>query len=383
MTTLTALPVRRSIRLSALLLTTMVLLSLPAAAQQWSVQQSQEWYEKQPWLVGCNFLPSTAINQIEMWQTSTWDKATIERELTWAQQLGFNSVRVYLHDVVYAHERQAFLDHIDRFLNICQQRGIRPILVLFDDCHYAKPEIGDQPDPIPGVHNSGWKQSPGYDITLAYERGELPDSEVKRLKDYVTTVLTHFKDDPRILAWDLYNEPGGSRSQSLRLLQDTWQWAWQVRPSQPLTAGVRGTSLPAARKLNAKNADIYSFHDYSSPKSFAKSVAEAIEQADGRPVFCTEYMARPKGSTFKACLPVFKKHKIACYNWGLVDGKSGTKWSWGTRSIGAGDAVPTPKRDPANAPSDPPLWFHDIFHPDGTPYIEAETDFIRRTLRDE
>lgn len=350
-------------------------------AQQWSVEKANKWYEKQPWLVGCNFLPSTAINQIEMWQTSTWDEKTIKQELSWCQELGFNTVRVYLHDLVYTSEGKAFLKKINDFLSICEERNIKPLLVFFDDCHYALPEMGKQPEPIPGVHNSGWKQSPGYHTTLAYENGTLSKRKKKELEKFVKDILSHFKNDDRILGWDLYNEVGQSKNQSFELLKDTWKWAWEVRPSQPLTACVAGAANPEAKNLNAKNSDIYSFHNYSSPKGFANAIAEATKQANGRPIFCTEYMARTTGNTFQHCLPVFQEKNVACWNWGFVDGKSATKWAWSSRKITAGAGVPVPTSDPAKAPANPPLWFHDILKKDGSPYKKEEVDFIKAILK--
>ncbi|MBK1877702.1 cellulase family glycosylhydrolase [Pelagicoccus mobilis] len=353
-----------------------------SSSRQWSVDKANEWYSEQAWLVGCNFLPSTAINQIEMWQASTWDCETIERELSMARDLGFNTVRVYLHDLVYKHEGEAFLDRIDEFLSICESKGIKTLLVFFDDCHGAQPKYGKQPELIPGVHNSGWKQSPGYHFNLAYEGGTHSQEGLEELERYVKNVLTRFKDDSRVLGWDLYNEPGHGKNKSLKLLRDTWNWAWDVRPSQPLTACVKGSSLQEAREMNAKNSDIYSFHTYMEPDAFKESVETAIREADGRPVWCTEYMARSTGNTFELCLPIFKEANIACWNWGLVDGKSGTKWPWSSRKLVKGEASPIPTGDPALAPEDPPLWFHDIFRSDGTPYRKAEVEFIKQTIRE-
>jgi len=350
-------------------------------AQQWSVEKANNWYNKQPWLVGCNFLPSTAINQIEMWQSSTWDEETIKKELSWCQDLGFNTVRVYLHDLVYITEKKAFLKKMDNFLTICKERNIKPLFVFFDDCHYALPEMGKQPEPIPGVHNSGWKQSPGYHTTLAYENGTLSKSKKKDLEKFVKGVLTHFKNDDRILGWDLYNEVGQSGNQSMELLKDTWEWAWKVRPAQPLTACVAGAANPEAKKLNGKNSDIYSFHDYSSPKGFNNSVETATKEANGRPIFCTEYMARTTGNTFQHCLPIFKAQNMACWNWGFVDGKSAAKWAWSSRKIEAGSGVPIPTAAPTKAPKNPPLWLHDLLRTDGTPYISEETEFIKSILK--
>src|SRR3954462_10150551 len=69
---------------------------------RWDAKRANDWYAKQPWLVGCNFIPSTAINQLEMWQADTFDPAAIDRELGWAaDKLGFNTARVFLHDLAY------------------------------------------------------------------------------------------------------------------------------------------------------------------------------------------------------------------------------------------------------------------------------------------
>ncbi len=355
-------------------------LSLNVSAQQWSIEKANDWYAQQPWLAGCNFLPSTAINQIEMWQSLTWDKATIDKELSLASDLGFNTVRVYLHDLVYKHEKKAFLKKMDDFLSVCESKNIKPLFVFFDDCHNAQPQMGTQPEPIPGVHNSGWKQSPGYHTTLAYNNGSLSKRKQKELEKYIKGVLSHFKNDDRILGWDLYNEPGHSGNKPLKLLNDTWEWAWKIRPAQPLTGCVRGSSNEEAKRINAQNSDVYSFHTYLEPEEFKASVVEAISQAKGRPVWCTEYLARSTGNTFELCLPVFKENSIACWNWGLVDGKSATKWPWTSRKLLNGEASPIPSVDPKTVPTEPEIWFHEIFRNDGTPYKQEEVDFIQRII---
>ena len=71
----------------------------PLASDRWTMEQAQAWYESHPWLAGANFVPSTAINQLEMWQAETFDPATIDRELGYAQSIGMNTMRVFLHDI--------------------------------------------------------------------------------------------------------------------------------------------------------------------------------------------------------------------------------------------------------------------------------------------
>ena len=205
---------------------------------KWSKEKANSWYEEQPWLVGCNFLPSSAINQLEMFQEDTFDKETIERELNWAKELGFNSLRVYLHDLLWS-EKNKFRKTFEKFLDICEERNIKPIIVLFDDCHRPYPKLGKQPLPVKGVHNSGWKQSPGMELVNQVDEKKIDAKELNRIKEFVQGVLKNYSNDERILMWDIYNEPGqfGIGDKALRLLQYTWEWAHEIRPSQPLTVG--------------------------------------------------------------------------------------------------------------------------------------------------
>ena len=139
------------------------LLSAAASAQngRWTEDRANAWYSKQPWLVGANYIPSTAINQLEMWQAETFDPERIDIELGWAEGLGMNTIRVFLHDLVWEQNPAGFQQRIDRFLAIAAKHNIRPMFVLFDSCWDPNPRLGEQREPRAGVHNSGWVQSPG------------------------------------------------------------------------------------------------------------------------------------------------------------------------------------------------------------------------------
>jgi hypothetical protein len=345
---------------------------------RWTNERAQEWYRQQPWLVGCNFLPSSAINQLEMWQAETYDPQTIDRELGWAEALGFNALRVYLHDLVWRDDQARFTARIRDFLSIAARHHMKVILVLFDDCHRPDPVSGLQPLPVAGVHNSGWKQSPGQALVVKFHEATAPAPEVARLRGYVQGVLKEFTGDDRILMWDVYNEPGqgGMTDQSNELLVQTWQWAEAARPSQPLTACLDGSLGERNLALNAAHSDIITFHGYNG-QDLEPAILRIRQANAGRPIVCTEYMAREHGTTFQHSLPIFKRHGIGCLNWGLVAGKSQTHFNWQTverieelRKQGAylkaGDPIP-----------EPPLWFHDIFRVDGTPFDPAEVEFIR------
>tara|TARA_B100001057_G_scaffold500147_1_gene613746 strand:- start:1291 stop:2343 length:1053 start_codon:yes stop_codon:yes gene_type:complete len=341
---------------------------------KWSQEKAKKWYEERDWLVGCNYLPSNAINQLEMFQLETFDEEINIRELSWAKDLGFNTVRVYLHDLLW-NQKESFTNTLNQFLDICHELEIRPMLVLFDDCHRPYPKLGKQPKPVRGVHNSGWKQSPG--MALVHEIYEDPThSEIPRLKRYVQEILSEFSDDERILMWDVYNEPGqfGISDKAISLLELVWKWALEVRPSQPLTACLDGSVGKDIIACNAEKSDIITFHTYEADK-----LEETINRLGEyeRPLICTEYMAREFGSTFEFSLPIFKSHNIGCYNWGLVAGKSQTHFGWSTilelkekkekgDFLEEGDQIPEPE-----------VWFHDIFRTDGSPFNKEEVSFIK------
>jgi len=325
-----------------------------AQSKIWTKQQANDWYKKQGWLVGADFLPSTAINQLEMWQAETFDSATIDRELGWAHNIGMNVMRVYLHDLAWQEDPEGFKNRMNRYLAISTKNQIKTLFTIFDDCWNPDPAIGKQPDPKPGIHNSGWVRSPSKTV-------HDDATQWTYLEKYVKDVLTTFRNDDRVLMWDLYNEPGNSsyNETSMPLLKKIFEWAWTVRPSQPLTAATWYDNKDF-NTFQLANSDIITIHNYNDAENLEKELKEKAKL--GRPIVCSEYMARPRNSRFQTHLPIFKKYNVGAINWGLVSGKSNTIYQW---------SKPIPDG------SEPELWFHDIFRKDGTPYDKKETDFIK------
>ncbi len=343
------------------------------ARSQWTVEEAQAWYAKQPWLLGCNFIPSNAINQLEMWQAETFDIETIDSELGWAADIGFNTARVFLHDLLWQQDAEAFLGRVDQFLDVADRHGIRPMLVLFDGVWDPQPRLGRQPEPRPRVHNSGWVQSPGADVLADSSRQD-------ELEGYVRGVIGRFRDDERVLAWDLFNEPDNPNpayrdreltdkaERATELLTKIYPWSRAAGPSQPITTGIYGPDwdgLDTAsdiRSLMLNESDVISFHSYQPPKGLRERI-DALEPF-GRPLLLTEYMARGAGSTFEVALPLLKERNVGAYNWGFVSGKTQTIYPWDSWAKQY-DAEPDP-------------WFHDVLRPAGEPYRKQEVELIRR-----
>jgi hypothetical protein len=339
---------------------------------RWSRDRANSWYQAQSWPVGANFITSTAINQLEMFQPGTYDPRRIDTELGWARLHGLNTVRVFLHDQLWAQDSRGFQARLAQFVGIAARHRIKPLFVLFDSCWDPMPRLGRQHAPTPGVHNSGWVQSPGAE--RIDDRGY-----TRTLQDYVTGVLAQFRNDDRVLGWDLWNEPDNpakqyrnvERSDKLErvteLLPQVFSWARSVDPRQPLTSGVWDGEWgdPASRSaiagIQLANSDVITFHCYAEPATFESRIAELAPQ--GRPMLCTEYMARPMGSTIGGVLPVAKRHNVGAINWGLVAGRTQTYFPW--------DSWDHPY------PAVPKVWFHDLLRPDGRAFQDSESQMIR------
>lgn len=358
-----------------------VLLLAPLGAlgrERWTEGEAEAWHKKTGWLVGANYGPAYAINQLEMWQAETFDPAAIDRELALAESLGFNSMRVFLHHLLWEQDPEGFLDRLDQYLAIAEKHRIGTMFVLFDSVWDPNPALGAQRAPQPGLHNSGWVQSPGAKDLMDRDRHPL-------LEHYVRGVVGRFKDDPRVQVWDLWNEPdnlngnsygegklkqepAGKQEMVAELLPQVYAWARACDPQQPLTSGLwvhnrigdRSKLIPI-ETTQLTESDVISFHSYGKPDELADWV-QHLRRAK-RPLLCTEYMARPAGSTFDPALGYLKEQGIGAYNWGFVAGKTNTIYPWDSWQKAYA--------------SEPEVWFHDIFRADGTPYRAEEVEYIR------
>ncbi|MDX2188228.1 MAG: cellulase family glycosylhydrolase [Bacteroidota bacterium] len=328
------------------------------AQNQWTKERANEWQKKHGWLVGCNYINASSINQLEMWQAETFNPKEIDKELALAESIGFNFVRVFLHDVAWKQDSTGFKKRIFEFLSICEKHKIKVMFVFFDDCWYGNPQPGKQPNPAPGLHNSGWLQSPSFAV-------KKDPSQWNTLQYYVKDIVKTFANDQRVIIWDLYNEPGNNdfHSDNLPLCKSILKWVKEVNPSQPITFGIWQLGNPLYRDITnfqLLNSDVISFHNYAKYENMNKDIANY--KSFGRPVICTEYLARTFNSNFDPILGLLKQENVGAVNWGLVSGKSQTMFPW--------DA-------PLNG-TEPTIWHHDLFRKDGAPFNAKEIEYIKK-----
>jgi hypothetical protein len=318
----------------------------------WSKEKANEWYKEKGWHSGCNYIPATAINTVEMWQKESFDPATIDKELGWAEELGFNAMRVFLNSLVWKHDPTGFKKRMEQFLTTSASHKISVIFVFFDDCWNEEAKLGKQPDPKPGVHNSGWVQDPSRSVR---------SDTVKlysELEKYIKDIISAFNDDNRILIWDLYNEPG---PESLALLKNVYKWAREANPAQPITSGINNLDHREINRFRLENSDVISYHCYGNVLD--ENYWIKFLSLYDRPLICTEYMARTLDCRFENIMPLLKQNNVVAINWGFVSGKTNTVFAW---------------NDPRPDGKEPEVWFHDILRQDKTPYDAKEIEIIKK-----
>jgi hypothetical protein len=330
-----------------------------SSTNRWSPERAWTWFTNQALPIGFNYVPANSISYTEMWMGYAFDPELIDRELALAQDVGFNCLRVVLPFVVWEAEPEAFKKRFEMFLSICDKRGLKAMPCFFDDCVFGPitdPDFGKQPEVVVGWYANGWTPSPGH------KRARDPKMR-PALERYVKDIMAAHRSDPRILCWDLYNEPSnsGMGNASLSLLMDVFRWAREIDPAQPITSGIWGGSPRVTRFLRAES-DIISFHNYRPAPELHREIQD-LKRLE-RPLICSEWLNRPLKSTVETCLPVFVEERVGALNWGLVNGKTQTDLPWGHK--------------PGKAYTG--TWQHDLFRANHAAYDSQEIQTFKRAI---
>ncbi|MFH1920386.1 MAG: family 16 glycoside hydrolase [Planctomycetota bacterium] len=309
-----------------------------------------EPYETAGW-VGTNYTPAYCASAVELWHD--FRPEVIEKELAAAKgHFGITTLRVYLHNIPHSAEKEEFLQRIDQFLAICRRHGIRPGFTFFDDCWNHEGVSLESLPPVKGRHNGRWAACP-QDV-------ERTDEHLPELKAYVQDVVRPHRDDPRVLWWEIFNEPNLKSQFSVRLRTLAYGWAKELEPIQPVISCWD----------DSPETDVVDAHNYSN--DFAQWDRQAELNPEKGAVFTEAgarwYAPRPSSGEPIEVIHWLQRRKAAekyvpgvylC--WELMVGNSHCRWYWGTE-----DAAPEP-----TIPWCGLLW------PDGTPVSLAEAEAIR------
>ena len=348
---------------------------------RWSKERVWEWYNKQPWMRGCNFMGSDCANRIDQWQALGFEERikTADRELKLAAETGFNTIRIILEYIVWRDDHDAFMERLDRYLDTAYQYGIRAMIVFGNDClvtkdnPYSNLQLGVQK--YDWGYHGGRKWSQHSDRDKANEPGysllDEPDQAV-RIYEWVREIIEKYKNDDRVVFWDLYNEPGNSRRTHITMphLKKFFEIARDVNPMQPLTSAIwhfPSPKMPEVELFCLENSDVISYHSYGPYTQNIKFI-QALKQHE-RPILCTEWLGRTFQNRVQEMFPLFFLEKIGCYCWGFVAGLYQTYEPW--------EAVWERYKNGTATDIDFTVWFHDLYRPSLRPYDPHETDLIK------
>ena len=350
--------------------------------RRWTKEEAWKWYSSRPWVMGLNYVPSITLHCAELWQEDTHDEVmkSVKKEFSLMEDIGLNSVRMFMPFSIWYYDREKFLLRLDKFLTALDKHGISMMPVIFNDCvGFGKPE-DIRPKRSTGWHSYDIGHHGGHkDNPFTGERKRQGwiywDEEEWRpvMVEYLQALVGRFRCDGRIYAWDIWNEPGNSNrhNMSVPYLKRAFEITRELDPIQPLTAGVwfypqdYGISWQAEvesiQRLALDESDIITFHQYEGFERVKNVVARL--KAEERPMLNTEWLNRVQNNLMEDNLPLYYDEKIGSYSWGLVAGKSQHFLPW--------DELWKNKSLPLNR------WQHDLFDTFYTPYDRKELDLMR------
>ena len=310
-------------------------------------------------LVGCNYTPAYAVNQVQFWHD--FRAKVVEKELAAARKyFGISTLRVYMHNINFDEEKQVFLANLEKFLVICDKYGIRPGFVFFDGCHRHEGIFLDKPTkPVSGFHNGRWAQCP--------QARDIDKDNLEKFKPYVQEIIRAHRTDKRVLFWEIHNEPPPGDNYRDRLKKAGYKWAKEVKPIQPVLNCEKGRRGWA----DCEVTDIVDSHVYSHAHGPLRYLADVNP---GKGTVFTEAGARWKASRRNFGGPIDIVHWLQRRRkegkstpgvylcWELMVGNSNCRWHWIDKPGAAEPEIP---------------WCG-LLWPDATPVSLAEAEAVRR-----
>jgi len=314
--------------------------------------------------VGSNYTPAYAVNQVQFWHD--FRPEVVNRELAAARRyFGISTLRVYLHDINFFEDRKALMANLEAFLAICAKHDIQPGFVFFDSCHRHQGIYLDRPtEPVRGFHNSRWAQSP--------QARHIDKGNLEKFKPYVQEIVAKYRDDDRVLFWEIHNEPAPGDEYRDRLKRAGYAWAKEIKPIQPVINCEKGPRGWA----DCEVSDIVDAHQYLHNYGPLDYLAEANPE---KGTVITEAGARWKLRIRNFGDPCEMIHWLEGRRargkstpgvylcWELMVGNSNCRWHW--RDSGHTRGAPDPE---------PEIPWCGLMWPDCTPVSLAEAEAIRR-----
>jgi len=219
---------------------------------------------------GFNYDGSWGTSGLDLWQHH--DHGTMAVEIARGKRYfpKWNVARWWLSDQAFQRNPERFLANFEAGLSIFAEHGIKVMPLLFNRWRDPVCDFGgvSLEHIVPGLSNMSGQVA---DLFAYVDPSPREPALIERLhRNYLETVVGTHKDDARIFAWDLCNEPlmgpyVADPSSSVRAAELRWlSWCRDVCKhvgvSQPLTVG--NYPNPVAEELTEPISDFISIHPY-------------------------------------------------------------------------------------------------------------------------
>jgi hypothetical protein len=320
------------------------------------------------WVQGAIFYPSYALNSVNFW--TEYDTSVVDREISYAKVYGLNTLSIYFNWLAWNADRPLFLKRVEDFLARADKYGLKVFPIFFDNVGNTDPQVAQLP-PKPGVHNSRAMESPSWPILSGQYAANVNGIQAT-LKAYVQDIVNAHPDDPRILFWEVYNEPIRDNAEPVNgpavtdaLVRDGYDWVKQT-----------GTKLPvvstAGDFLGGKYSDFYTYHMYLyDAANAAPQCSNAWGAEGGSEHLCTETMDRP-WLDLQCLAGYFRSHKTGFTFWEFMIARTQIQFPW---SCNAG----APCVDGGGLPIEPFTPFHGMVFADGHPWSMEDVKTMLKT----
>lgn len=351
--------------------------------RRWTENEIKAWYDALPWLRGCNFLPSNCVNRLDMWQSYKRNEhlETADRELALCNETGFNTVRLWLNFDVYYKEPEEFMNTLESYISLSAKHNQAVMIVLAyeEDLPYGEKFIAKNLGKQKIYFNHFNRDYKLFNECLNENKfrhySEYPETR-ELFFEMVERVVKKYREDKRIIAWNVENEPGiGIGKRAIKLLRELFALVRSLDPVQPLAADIwhavkdDGTLDSEEENVAYELSDFISFHSYSEYEWFLSGLY-ALKKHYARPIIVTEWLNRCNHNTVRDIYPLLMYDKIGCYCWGFVGGETYTTEPWN-------DFWEKFEKNP-DVNFDFTKWQHDLYRRNYHPYDPREIALIKR-----
>ena len=240
---------------------------------------------------GANYRGANAANTTDYWLH--YDSSETERDLTYANQLKLNQLRVFVSCAAWEADKQAFRNNLLDLARACNRHHIGLMVTIGETQTF----IND-------------------DRTINHDR----------ILTFITELVTALGNEPALAFWDASNEPdynaagspGDQQEKRIEIARQIADLLHELDKKTPVTIGM---AYERNMEALADAVDVLSFHDYLSTRAAIKediAQAKAFASKVGKQVMNTEIGCIARANPYDVTLEEHMKADVGWYIWELM-----------------------------------------------------------------